>query len=128
MLFTKLIVKMSTDSKSECSTSVFYYKDIRKILLTKLNNKHYLHIIFNDNNCYNVPLTAPDIMFEGINIPSHIGTWYMIDHDIIDEKIYLLLEHEEYGDETAHIIIDLDGNLVLEDVYNGFDDLYDILK
>lgn len=36
-----------------------------------------------------------------------------------------LLEHEEYGDEAACVIVDEDGNLVLEDVYNGFSDLED---
>ena len=34
-----------------------------------------------------------------------------------------LLEHELYGDEAAGVIVDERGNLVLEDVYNGFGDL-----
>lgn len=34
-----------------------------------------------------------------------------------------LLEHDEYGDEAASVIVDQDGRLLLEDVYNGFDDL-----
>ena len=32
-------------------------------------------------------------------------------------------EHDEYGDEAASVIVDQDGRLLLEDVYNGFDDL-----
>ena len=34
-----------------------------------------------------------------------------------------LLGHDEYGDEAASVIVDQDGRLLLEDVYNGFDDL-----
>lgn len=34
-----------------------------------------------------------------------------------------LLEHETFGDETEHLITDDDFKLVLEDVWNGFDDL-----
>lgn len=36
-----------------------------------------------------------------------------------------LLEHEEYGDKAASIIVDEAGRLVLEDVWNGFEDLED---
>ena len=32
------------------------------------------------------------------------------------------MEHDTYGDEAAYIIVDERGKLVLEDVYNGFDD------
>lgn len=64
---------------------------------------------------------------EGIEVDEHYGTWYTIDIIFTDGKIYLLCEHEEYGDETANIIIDLDGNLILDEVWNGFDDLADHL-
>ena len=33
------------------------------------------------------------------------------------------MEHDEYGDEAASVIVDRDGRLLLEDVCNGFDDL-----
>jgi len=59
---------------------------------------------------------------DGIIIDGHIGTWYVIDEEyVIGGKIFLL-EHEEYGDETANIIINEDGELLMEDVWNGFDD------
>ena len=32
------------------------------------------------------------------------------------------MEHDTYGDEAACIIVDERGKLVLDDVYNGFDD------
>ncbi len=36
-----------------------------------------------------------------------------------------LLEHEEHGDMAPNVIVDGIGNLILSDVYNGFDDLRD---
>ena len=35
---------------------------------------------------------------------------------------FYLMEHDTYGDEAACIIVDERGKLVLDDVYNGFDD------
>ena len=73
---------------------------------------------------------APDIakneITEGssnIEIEGHIGTWYVIDTEVIDGTKYFLLEHEEHGDIAPCVIIDSDANLVLEDVWNDFDDL-----
>ena len=65
--------------------------------------------------------------FDGIIVDGHAGTWYTIETQITDGICYLLLEHEEYGDEAPSVIIDIDGNLILEDVYNGFDDLDEYL-
>lgn len=64
-----------------------------------------------------------------ISIDGHSGTWY-----VIDEGTYkvpgargpvrcFLLEHETYGDEAAHIIVSASGVVLLDDVWNGFDDL-----
>ena len=73
---------------------------------------------------------APDIakneITEGssnIEVEGHIGTWYVIDTEVIDGTKYFLLEHEEHGDIAPCVIIDSDANLVLEDVWNDFDDL-----
>lgn len=64
---------------------------------------------------------------DGIEVEEHYGSWYAIDDIAIDGKVYFLCEHEEYGDETANIIIDLDGNLIMDEVWNGFKDLADEL-
>lgn len=70
-----------------------------------------------------------------IHIPGHVGTWY-----VIDDGWYLytpdengvpkthrvhcfLLEHEEYGDEAAGLIVVEHGRIILDDVYNGLDEL-----
>lgn len=74
---------------------------------------------------------------DNIEVEGHFGTWYVIDEGMFEltpdtergpETIrarLFLLEHEEYGDEAACVIVTEDGKLVLEDVWNGFDDLDD---
>lgn len=58
-----------------------------------------------------------------IVIDGHIGTWYVIDFQTqLDGNDIFLLEHETYGDEAACLIVDEDGNILLDDVWNGFDD------
>ena len=59
---------------------------------------------------------------DNIDIDGHIGTWYVIDSAIIDGKTLYLLESEIYGDEAACIIVDESKNIIMSDVWNGFDD------
>lgn len=77
-----------------------------------------------------VPEQAPDLNKGqitdddyNIEVDGHIGTWYVIDTEVLDSTKYFLLEHEEHGDGAACVIVDGDGKLVLDDVWNGFDDL-----
>lgn len=58
-------------------------------------------------------------------IEGHEGTWYVIATTYHEGNTVFLLEHEQYGEDAACIIVDEDGNIVLDDVYNGFDDLVD---
>lgn len=66
---------------------------------------------------------------DGIIVNGHMGTWHVIDTQVVEGKTLYLLEHETYGDEAACIIVkDTNNvinfeNIVLEDVWNGFDDL-----
>lgn len=68
-------------------------------------------------------------MKENIKIKNHVGTWYEIDKMVgsLHGTIYLM-ESELYGDEAANIIIDEDNNIVLHDVWNGFDDYIEALR
>ncbi len=59
---------------------------------------------------------------DNIDIDGHIGTWYVIDSAVIDGKSLYLLESEIYGDEAACIIVDESKNIIMSDVWNGFDD------
>lgn len=60
---------------------------------------------------------------DNIKIKGHIGTWYVLSSAKYPQGTLYLLEHETYGDEAPSIIVDSYGNIVLEDVYNGWDDL-----
>lgn len=69
----------------------------------------------------------------GIKIPNRVGTWYVIDEakysngafGLVD---FWLLEHEQYGDETACIIVLANTDIiVIDEVYNGFGDLEEYL-
>ena len=65
------------------------------------------------------------IKLGGIKIKGHRGTWYVIDAadcPILKHTVFLL-EHEQFGDEAAGLIVDEDFRVVLDDVWNGFDDL-----
>lgn len=61
-----------------------------------------------------------------IKIKGYKGTWYVIGKTIHNMKEVYLLEHEQYGDETPSLIVDNELNVILDDVYNGFNDLYDM--
>lgn len=59
---------------------------------------------------------------ECLHVHGHVGSWYAIGLAEVGNQTYYLMEHEEYGDETAAIIVDSRGKLVVEGVWNGFDD------
>ena len=82
----------------------------------------YVMVYFKDQTQQRLDLNG-QWYIDGIEIQGWYGTWYSIDTQVTDHSLYLLLEHEEYGDETEHLIIDHTGNFILDDVYNGFEDL-----
>lgn len=87
MLFKKLVVPMCEDYYTKnCSKLVFYKTDIKDIIFDEFN----LKIVLNNNLSYNIPSSSPRIMFEGIIVQSHIGTWYSIDHAVYGNNIYFL--------------------------------------
>ena len=63
-----------------------------------------------------------DATTQGLVVAGHIGTWHVIDEATVEDKAFFLLEHDTYGDEAASIIVDAKGKLVLDEIYNGFDD------
>lgn len=65
---------------------------------------------------------------EGIKVEGHRGTWYVIDEREYDGETLYLLEHETYGDSAANIIVDESGDLVMDDIWNGFDDYEEMLE
>lgn len=74
---------------------------------------------------------APDrinVHSSGVKVEGHKGKWYVSGSEIIKLKNYFLMEHETHGEDAPCVIIDPKGALVMEDVYNGFDDLKDELE
>ena len=62
-----------------------------------------------------------------IKLKERRGTFYVISDTVMDikgtlKRVYLL-ESEIYGDEVPCIIIDGDYNVIMDNVYNGFEDL-----
>lgn len=58
---------------------------------------------------------------QSISVDGHFGTWHAIDSMKLGELKLFLMEHDEYGDEVACVIVDSNGKLLAEDVWNGFD-------
>ena len=56
----------------------------------------------------------------GLAVDGHFGTWHSIDTKQIGGKDFYLMEHDEYGDKAASIIVDATGKLVAEDLRDGF--------
>jgi hypothetical protein len=46
----------------------------------------------------------------GLVADGHFGTWYAIDTRKIDVQDFYLMEHDQFGDEAANIIVDDTGN------------------
>ena len=67
-----------------------------------------------------------------IKLKGYGDTFYVISDTVMDikgtlKRVYLL-ESEVWGDEVPCIIIDGDYNVIMNTVYNGFDDLNDFLE
>jgi hypothetical protein len=60
---------------------------------------------------------------DNIKIDGYFGTWYVIDSKKRNGETLLLLEHEQCGDECFCLIVKQNGTVVLDNVWNGFEDL-----
>ncbi|GFI48791.1 hypothetical protein IMSAGC019_04128 [Lachnospiraceae bacterium] len=49
------------------------------------------------------------------------GNWLAFDSIIIDGGQFFLMEHETYGKEAAWVVLDEHGKLIVDNVYQGFD-------
>ena len=82
----------------------------------------YLLVHFKDGTLQRLDLEPEERQWEmdGIIIPDRIGTWYVIDCVVYEENVYYLLEHEEFGDETACLIVDNNNNVIDDEVYDDW--------
>ena len=61
-----------------------------------------------------------------IKIEGHVGRWHVIDWTYWKSRKVYLLEHDTYGDMSNSLIVDADGFVIHDDVWNGFSDLDDL--
>lgn len=57
----------------------------------------------------------------GVEIEQHEGLWHTADKREIGDEIFYLMKHNEYGDSVAAVIVNADGELVAQELENGFD-------
>ena len=57
----------------------------------------------------------------GFEADGHDGTWHTVDEKEYAGEKFFLMEHDEYGSDVAGIIVSEHGQLVAEDLWNGYD-------
>lgn len=58
----------------------------------------------------------------GYEAEGHNGTWHTVDKKEYAGEKFFLMEHDEFGSDVAGIIVAENGQLVAEDLWNGFDE------
>ena len=61
-----------------------------------------------------------------VRVPGYIGSWNVVETAVFFGQRYFLVEHDDFF-SSPYLILDEDGNLVREDVWNGFDDFEEFL-
>lgn len=110
-----------------------YFEDYAKAYIDKPENvvRRYDDIAVRTYLEKNTPIIQKAIKDEitadsdELIIDGYEGTWYVVDTETVDGRELFLLESENYGDETAGVIIDKDRNVIMSDVWNGFSDYHE---
>lgn len=55
----------------------------------------------------------------GIKVQGHRGTWYVLKETFHRSAQVYLVESEQWGDEAAALIIDGNGDVIFDEVYDG---------
>ena len=66
------------------------------------------------------PIPSVSLEATGLHVEGHQGTWHSIEQKEILGHDFFLMEHDEFGSDTANIVVDDSGKLVAEDLWNGF--------
>lgn len=67
-----------------------------------------------------------DDMSENIELETHVGTWHILESRKIHGEKLFLLEHDYYGDMCACVIVNEDGKIILEDVWEMWNELHEL--
>ena len=57
----------------------------------------------------------------GFEADGHAGTWHTVDEREYAGEKFFFMEHDEYGSDVAGIIVSEHGQLIAEDLWNGYD-------
>ena len=57
----------------------------------------------------------------GFEADGHDGTWHTVDEKEYAGEKFFFMEHDEYGSDVAGIVVSEHGQLVAEDLWNGYD-------
>lgn len=102
----------------ECVWYSSYIKDME----FKYNTDEdcYLIVYFIDGTSQRLDLNPEEVNWDidHIVIQDYLGTWSVIDQVVYNKEIYFLLEHKEYGDETAYLIVDNYNKVIDDEVYD----------
>ena len=77
-----------------------------------------LHEAKMDRKRWFAPVTLDS---DAVEIEQHEGLWHAVDKREIQDEIFYLMKHNEYGDSAAAVIVDSEGNLAAQELENGFD-------
>lgn len=77
-----------------------------------------LHEAEMDRKRWYAPVTLDT---SGIEIEQHEGLWHAVDKREVGDEIFYLMKHNEYGDSVAAVMVGSDGDLVAQELENGFD-------
>ncbi|MDO5425153.1 MAG: DUF3849 domain-containing protein [Eubacteriales bacterium] len=77
-----------------------------------------LHEAEMDRKRWYAPVTLDS---DAVEIEQHEGLWHSVDKREVGDEIFYLMKHNEYGDSVAAVIVGSDGDLVAQELENGFD-------
>ena len=105
-----------------------YYKAFcmsvsRKVFEELKKDRAYLTSYVNDSEEFAEALY--DLILKHVKVEGHSGYWHQIDKKVVDGEVLYLLEHDTFGDEVPCIIVNRKFEVVMDDVWNGFEELQD---
>ena len=64
---------------------------------------------------------------DGIKVKGHRGKWYVVEDVVYGGETYFLLEHETYGNDADWVAVNSAGDLIMEDITDGAEELIEFL-
>ncbi len=58
---------------------------------------------------------------KGVELGQHEGLWHPVEEIEVEKEHFYLMEHNEYGDSVAPVLVNQDGRVVAQDLENGLD-------